>query len=212
MTRSPPRRPSSAQTAIHAASTSAEAASAARRSSRKRITHSRSGSGPLTVSRPFPFERVAHAPKPADGRPLVVDDGLEQRPGLGIALRPANELAERRVLARGQTPEEERQLRAVRDARIGDHAAQGGELAARPRTGNTAERAQGRRGRAGGSRWAAGRARRAAPRSRTRRGGAARDPPPPPPAAPPGAGRRPAWRPRPSTPTGPCARAPDGGS
>src|SRR5207237_885947 len=33
-----------------------------------------------------------------------------------------------------------------------------------------------------------------------------------PPAAPPGSGRRPAWRPRPSTPTGPCARAPDGGS
>src|SRR5881392_795690 len=142
MTRSPPRRPSSAQTAIQAASTAAEAASAARRSSRKRITHSRSGSGPLTVSRPFPFERVAHAPKPADGRPLVVDDGLEQRPGLGIALRPAYELAERRVLARGQAPEEERQLRAVRDARIGDHAAQGGELAARPRAGNTAERAQ----------------------------------------------------------------------
>src|SRR2546425_7972898 len=142
MTRSPPRRPSSAQTAIHAASTPAEAASAARRSSRKRITHSRSGSGPLTGSRPFPFERVAHAPKPPDGRPLVVDDGLEQRPGLGIALRPAHELAERPVLAPGQAPEEERHLRAVRDARIGDHAAQGGELAARPRAGNTAERAQ----------------------------------------------------------------------
>src|SRR5206468_7961643 len=132
MTRSPPRRPSSAQTAIHAASTSAEAASAARRSSRKRITQSRSGSGPIT-SRPFPLERVAHAPKPADGRPLVVDDGLEERLGLGIALRPARELAERRVLARGQAPEEERQLRAVRDAGIGDHAAQRDELAARPR-------------------------------------------------------------------------------
>src|SRR2546428_13157687 len=117
MTRSPPRRPSSAQTAIHAASTSAEAASAARRSSRKRITHSRSGSGPLTGSRPFPFERVAHPPKPPDGRPLVVDDGLEQRPGPGIALCPAYEIAERPVPQGGRAPEAELVLRATRDSR-----------------------------------------------------------------------------------------------
>src|SRR5438445_11894766 len=113
MTRSPPRRPSSAQTAIHAASTSAEAASAARRSSRKRITHSRSGAGSLTASRPFLLEHVAHAPEPADGRPLVVDARLEERVRLGIALRLAHQLVARRVLARRQAPGEERQLRAV---------------------------------------------------------------------------------------------------
>src|SRR2546429_8941348 len=98
MTRSPPRRPSSAQTAIHAASPSAEAAPAARRSSRKRITHSRSGAGPLTPSRPFLLEHVAHAPEPADGRPLVLDDRLQGRAGLGPALRLAHPPPGRRAL------------------------------------------------------------------------------------------------------------------
>src|SRR5205809_7188005 len=115
MTRSPPRRPSSAQTAIHAASTSAEAASAARRSSRKRITHSRSGAGSLTASRPFLLEHVAHAPEPADSRPLAVDDRLEERVGPGIPLRLAQQLVARRVLAPGPAPEDERQPRTGGD-------------------------------------------------------------------------------------------------
>src|SRR2546428_13756258 len=144
MTRSPPRRPSSAQPAIPAASTSAEAASAARRSSRKRITHSRSGAGSLTASRPFLLEHVAHAPEPADGRPLVVDDRLEERVGLGIALRLAHQLVERRVLARGQAPEEERQLRAAGAPGIGDHPPHGGGLPPRGRAGHPPTRARAR--------------------------------------------------------------------